>query len=328
MQTSYIYSVSRVNALSDSLLSKTEIERLLVAEPGEDLLSALKETYLAPYIVHVPNEDFELAVEQTLIDAKRLIHRIAPQGDMFRVLWILYDIHNLRVLSKATAKQLSFEEVRPLMSERGVYACDYINDNVQEGTLDHVQTGWQTAYDKAVQLVQAGEIDKVDGIFDELYYETSKRITAEVGDVFMRSYLQTMIDINNLKSRLRILQNESFNFKPAFITGGTIEESRLETAEDVLTEFTRFGGADYWKEAIEYYQKTGNTTGMDARGDEYLILLAKEACYDMFTSASLVLYYQKCRQAAANIRTLVVGKNSGMKESAIRKNLRMAYVNE
>jgi vacuolar-type H+-ATPase subunit C/Vma6 len=48
----------------------------------------------------------------------------------------------------------------------------------------------------------------------------------------------------------------------------------------------------------------------------------------MFSSASLVLYYLLCRQAAANIRTIVVGRNSGQSEEAIRANLRLAYVND
>ncbi|MCA9362976.1 V-type ATPase subunit [Candidatus Kaiserbacteria bacterium] len=328
MQTSYIYSVSRVNTLSEYLLSKTDIERLLVADPGEDLRSALKETYLAPYIVQVPGENFELAVEKTLIDAKRLIHRIAPEGDMFRVLWIQYDIHNLRVLAKASAKELTFEECKSLMSERGVYDCEYLYNNAQNGTLSSLQPDWQQSYDQAIQSVAAGEIDKVDGILDELYYRTSLHITDRVGDSFMRSYLQTLIDLNNLKARLRVLKNESFNFKPAFVAGGTIAEDKLETEETTLATFAQFGGADYWKEAIEYYQKTGNTTSLDARSGEYMIIFTKEASYGMFTSASLVLYYLKCRQAAANIRNIVVGINSGKKESAIRANLRMAYVNE
>ena len=51
MQTSYIYSASRLNTLANFLLSKTDIERLMVASPGVELQSALKETYLAPYIL-------------------------------------------------------------------------------------------------------------------------------------------------------------------------------------------------------------------------------------------------------------------------------------
>ena len=155
MQTSYIYSVSRVNTLKQFLLSKTDIERLLVAEPGEDMQSALKETYLAPYIAQAPGEDMSLAIEQTLIDAKRLLHRIAPNGsgDMFRVLWVQYDIHNLRVFAKATAKQLTFEDCKPYLSDKGAYDLEYLFEHAEAGTLDFLYSDWQAAYNQALQAV-------------------------------------------------------------------------------------------------------------------------------------------------------------------------------
>jgi vacuolar-type H+-ATPase subunit C/Vma6 len=328
MQTSYIYSVSRANALSQSLLSKTDIERLLVAEPGDDIQSALKETYLAPYISQAPKEDMSIAIEETLIEAKRMVHRIAPKGDIFRVLWIQYDIHNLRVFAKATAKGLGFEDCKPLLSERGVYDAEYLYSCTENGTLDFLQANWQATYDKAVQIVAAEQIDQVDGIFDALYFATSRIIVNASGDAFMKSYLASYIDLHNLKTQLRLLKNESLNFKPSFIEGGTLDQSQIETEEDVFSAFARYGGAGFWKEAIEYYQSYGNTTSIDARSGEYMLVFAKEASYDMFSSSSLVLYYLKCRQAAANVRIIVVGKNSGTKEKAIRTNLRMAYVND
>jgi V/A-type H+-transporting ATPase subunit C len=328
MQTSYIYSVSRVNALSQSLLNKTDVERLLVTGPGDDIQSALKETYLAPYIVQVPDESIPAAIEKTLTDAKKIIHRIAPNGDMFRVLWIQYDIHNLRVFAKATANKLSFEDCAPLVTERGVYDPEYLFSCTENGTLDFLQADWQHAYDKAVQTVAAGEISAVDGIFDELYFATSVRIAKKSGDAFMLLYTQSLIDLHNLKARLRFLKNDTVAFTPKFVSGGILDETQLETEEQVYTTFARFGGVDFWKEALEYYQHTGNTTSIDARSGEYLLVLTKEGSYDMFSSASLVLYYLKCRQAAANIRIIVVGKNSGMTENAIRSNLRMAYVND
>jgi len=328
MQTSYIYSVSRVNALSQVLLSKTDVERLLVAGPGDDIQSALKETYLAPYIVQVPDENVAVAIEKTLTDAKKIIHRVAPKGDMFRVLWIQYDIHNLRAFAKATANKLSFQECKAFTSERGVYDPEYLFSCAENSTLDSLQAGWQQAYEQAVQTVAAGEISEVDGIFDALYFTTSLRIAKASKDAFIMSYTQNLIDLYNLKGRLRLLKNESVNFKPSFVPGGTLDKSMIETEEAVYATFARYGGADFWKEALEYYQSTGNTTSIDARSGEYLLVLAKEGSYDMFSSASLVLYYLKCRQAAANIRIIVVGKNSGMTENAIRSNLRMAYVND
>jgi vacuolar-type H+-ATPase subunit C/Vma6 len=328
MNTSYIYSVSRVNTLSNALLSKTDIERLLVASAGDDLQSALKETYLAPYLLQVPNEDLAEAIEATQIEAKKLIHHIAPNGDMFRVLWIQYDVHNLRVFAKANAEGLPFSECREYLSERGVYEPEYLLEAIEADSLDFLQPGWQTAYDKAVQLVEQGEIFEVDGIFDELYFATSRQIVQKAGDSFMSAYLKTFIDLHNLKVTLRLLNNPTFNFKPTYITGGTIAESHLESKEEVLSQLANFGGAEFWKDSIEYFEATGNTTSLDARLVEYLLMFAKEASSDMFSPASLVLYYLRCRQAASNVRTIVVGKNNGMKESVLRSNLIMAYVND
>lgn len=328
MQTSYIYSVSRVNALSEFLLSKTDIERLLVAEPGGDLQSALKETYLAPYVAHAAGENVTLAIEQTLIDAKRLVHRLAPHGDMFRILWVHYDIHNLRVFAKAAANGLSFEACESYLSKRGIYEPEYLFAQVESRSLDSLYPGWQTAYDKALQAVNAGELDMVDGIFDALYFSTSAHITKQLGDRFMRQYLEHTIDLYNLKARLRAIKNPSVTFAPAFVGGGTFGPERIDTKEQVFAMFARFGGVEHWRAALETYEAFGNTTGIDARIDDFMIGLAKEGSYDMFTSASLVLYYLRCRQAAANIRTIVVGKNSGMSDADIRTNLRLAYVND
>ena len=69
MQTSYIYSVSRANTLKQFLLTKTDIERLLVVESDAELHTALKETYLAPFVaeekstVTIPKSFFPLAKE-------------------------------------------------------------------------------------------------------------------------------------------------------------------------------------------------------------------------------------------------------------------------
>ncbi|MCA9362615.1 V-type ATPase subunit [Candidatus Kaiserbacteria bacterium] len=328
MQTSYIYSASRVNALTQFLLSKTDIERLLVADPGEELQSALKETYLAPYVVRVPDESVPLAIEQTLIDAKRLIHRITPQGDMFRIMWVQYDIHNLRVFAKARVAGLTYEACDPYLSKRGIYEPDYLFKHVENDSLDFLQPEWQAGFARAVESAKDGDLGRIDSVLDDLYFITAKRIVATLGDDFMKRYLATLIDLYNLKSRLRHLTNTEVSFTPAFVEGGSFVAEHIETLEDTLALFHRFGGEGFWKDALQYFTETGNFTRIDARAAEYLLITAKEGSYDMFSSASLVLYYLKCRQAAANVRTIVVGKNNGLSLEDIRTNLRMAYVND
>ena len=327
MQTAYIYSASRANALAQSLLTKTDIERLLVAAPGMDLHEALKETYLAPYITHVPDGSVPLAIEQTLIDAKKLIHRMAPHGDMFRVLWVQYDVHNLRAFAKAAARKLDYDALVSVVSRRGIYEPDYLYKHAVAGTLNELQPEWQAAYNEGVRLAEAGEIDKVDAVFDTLFFMMANRIAKKAKDAFITTYLKAIIDLYNIKGRLRSLTHPTVFPAPAFVAGGTVKQASLETMEQVLAALATLGGAAHWADAVTYVSETGNTTRIDARVDEYLTIIAKAASMDMFSSASLVLYYLKCRESAANIRTIVVGKNSGMSEADIRANLRLAYVN-
>jgi vacuolar-type H+-ATPase subunit C/Vma6 len=136
-----------------------------------------------------------------------------------------------------------------------------------------------------------------------------------------------LVDLYNLKSRLRVETYNQIKFTPVFITGGSFAAREIETKEQVLAAFAQLGGEAYWNKAVEQFITTGNTTSIDARADEYLIELAKQASFDMFSSASLVLFYLQSRQSAANVRTIVVGKNSGMSNEAIEANLRLAYVN-
>lgn len=328
MQTSYIYSVSRVNTLAQYLLSKTDIERLLVAEAGADLQSALKETYLAPYVLRSKEGDVAEAIEWTLIDAKKLIHQIAPKGDMFRVLWAQYDIHNLRVFAKAKAQQLSFAEVLPHTSRRGMYEPDYLYTSAEAGTLNSLQAGWQDAYAQAVKFAEEGQIAKVDTVLDKVLFATIHRIAETIGDKFIKQYVGALIDLYNLRSRLRLLAHPNIESAHEVVVGGTIVMDMLSTKEEVYAGFMRLQNGDFWKSAIESYESTGNTTQLDARSQEYLISLAKHASVDMFSSASLVLYYLQCRQAANNVRAIVVGKNSGMSLEDIRAHINFAYVYE
>lgn len=326
MNTSYIYSATRVTARGENLLNRTDIERLLVAAPGAELQTALKETYVAPYVLEVVDEHMPEAIEATLIEAKKLIHRIAPHGDIFRVLWVQYDIHNLRVFAKATRQQHSYDAVATYVSRRGIYEPRELYEHVVAGTLHHLQPGWQAAYDAAVALVTAGKLDEVDQVFDELVFTDMKRYADISGDVFIKRYVANVIDLHNLKQQLRRWRLPATAVKSAWISGGNISASAVSDIESLRIAFEQLA-AGHFTSALATYEATGNTTELDARCDDFLVTFAKDASIDLFSSASLVLYYLRVRQAAANIRTIVVGRNSSQSIETIRANLRLAYVN-
>ncbi len=137
------------------------------------------------------------------------------------------------------------------------------------------------------------------------------------------------VNLQNLSGRLRQLENKSINFNPKLITKtGVLRVDQLDSIEEILQEFTKFGGENFWREAIEHYQTSRHLTKISIKMREYCLLLAKKQSSDMFSSASLVLYYLKCQQVIDNLRMIVVGKNSGMELSEIKSNLQTMYVSK
>jgi len=325
MSTSYIYSVSRVNTLSQELLTTTDIERLLVAAPGERLASALKETYLAPYVLQVDDERVADAIELTLIEAKNLISLITPNSSQFTVLWVQYDIHNLRVLAKATKAGHAVDALQGYFSNRGSYDPALLAQYAEQGTLSNLQPRFQEVYDQAVGLVQEGSIDEVDALFDALVLQSIKDIAAAAKDPFLNSYVAAVIDMHNCKSHLRSLRLGDKIVDPVFVSGGKLGQSSLGDVDSIVAALESLA-VGHFTDAANAYVLDGHTTALDARFDEYLVKLAYNASIDMFSSASIVLYYLRVRQAATNIRTITVGLESGQSADVIRPNIRFSHV--
>jgi len=326
MNTAYIYSATRVTVLGNELLSQTDIDRLLVAAPGEALHAAFKETYLAPYLLQAVEENEAAAIEETLIGAKQLLERISPDGNSLAVLWIQHDVHNLRVFAKATKKELPFDAVQALVSRRGCYDPQTLHGHATASTLARLQPGWQQAYDQAIAHVVAGELDLVDGVFDALLFATLRAFAATSTDPFIKQYVATVINLYNVKAALRLANLATVTFSPTFVSGGTLGPASFDSKESIQEALETFAPG-FFTAALAVYTHTGHTSDFDARIDDYLITMAKRASADLFSSASLVLYYLRVKQAAANVRTIVVGRNSGMDEASIRANVRTAYVN-
>jgi vacuolar-type H+-ATPase subunit C/Vma6 len=325
MHTAYIYSASRVTA-TDSLLTKADLDRLLVAHTEADFVSALKETYFASYYLHA-GAQLDAAITAALQETKELLESISPQPDVFRRLWLPYDVHNLRVLAKAAAAAQSAEQVAAYLSPLGNIAVAALETAVTNQQLDAFESGWQALFEEALEAAKTGSLPQVEQIFDRLYFDTAQRMVSDSGDDFMQTFHQISLDIHNLQTRLRQLTHPSVIATTIGVKGGRVSVDALETKEQVLAAYTNLGGEALWREAIEYYETTGNTTRLDARAEEYLMQVTKEAAHDIFSSASLVLYYLRNKHATDNIRTIQVGVAGGMRQEDIKANLRITYGN-
>ena len=324
MQTNYIYSTNRLTTVATTLLSAAEVDQLLGATTDAELLDVIKETYLGQHLNTGQDDDINVALEAALAEAKRTIELSAPGLNTFQLLWIGNDIHNLRVFAKASTKEIPYSDLESLVSKRGHYDPTVLFAYLERSELNRLQPNWQDVYEQAARHAADGEIDKVDAIFDQLYFNTVVRLVSLGRDVFLTKYVRALIDCYNLKTKLRVLRYPSLVNTTTFVSGGTFAATELESLDQVKQALATLGNVD-WEAALTNYDETGNTTAFDVCVDQYLLALSKQASYDVFSSASVVHFYLLANAAASDIRTIWNGKGIGRDETIIRANLRIAY---
>lgn len=326
MNTSYIYSASRVQALGQTLLTEADVERLLAAPTAGERFRALHESYLAPYLDQDDMPAAMTALDRHLQEVKRVVLGIAPEARPLSVLWLKYDFHNLRIFMRGKLERLSYEATTALFSGQSYYPADQFYEYAVANTLNRLEPELHEAYHEAYRYLEARDGAAADRIVDAAYFACVRRIVGGTTDSFLRQHVAGRIDLFNLTSRLRTLAHNHVDFDRVFVSGGTIRRDQIEILEQTLAAFAELGGESFWRAALTEYQDTGHSTRIDARADDYLLQQAVTTSVDIFSSASLVAYVLKAREAAATVRAVLVGTASGLPAHTIRHNLRPTYV--
>ena len=325
MQTSYIYSASRVQTLADNLLGPADVERLLAATTQAEQIYALKESYLAPYLLSDDIDSIMMALEAQLQEVRQVVMQIAPHPQALAVLWLKYDFHNLRVFMRGKIQSRSYADTVGLFSPQSHYPADDFYEHALANTLYRLEPELHEAYHTAYRFLESGDVARADQVVDAAYFACLQRVAVASQDPFIRRHVAARVDLFNLRGRLRTLAYDHFDFDRVFVPGGTIAKDALKTAEQATSAFALLGGEPFWRAALEEQQEAGHSTRIDVRADDYLLQQAVEASHDMFSVASLVAYVMRARYAAATVRSILVGTSSGVPTATIRHNLHAVY---
>ncbi len=326
MKTSYIYSSSRVKALQQELLSESDVERLVEAKRGEELIKVLKETYLAKYLMTEDVAGVMKATEQSLIEAKDTITKIAPEPKLFDFLWVFYDLHNLKVQLKAAYAGFPAEKTTSLMSGLGKYSPETLMEHIANDTLNRLESQFKNIYEEAKKAMEEKGLADAEVIIDKEYFKLAKSLVGETRDLSIDTILRLQIDLYNLKTRLRTIQVPRQGNDDWFVEGGNFRFEDIESKEQALANLQKFGGEARWREAIDLFNNEGHSTLIDVKADDYLLETIHVMSYDVFSPASLIAYFVSTQNTAKIIKTILVGKENGQSEDLIRQQLRTVYV--
>jgi len=326
METSYIYSSSRIKALEKGLLTEADMDNLLSAKTKGDAMRVLKETPLSAYVSGDDLNSLRKSLDKNLVEVKRLIDNISPVPNLMDFWWFRYDFHNLRVLLRMKKLGLSIADVEPFLSRLGKYTPEEINEHINLGTLERLEIGLKNTYESALRTLDDQGLVEAEMVIDKGYFSLAKEAVDRLDLDLLKKVLVLEIDLHNLKSRLRTLTVNRGENHDWFIEGGSFDYFEIETKELALARLSTYKDEKFWKEAIELYLSSDHSTLIDVKCDELLLRMISEWSHDMFSPVSLLAYFLKQKNMALNVQAIMANKENGQNEEVIRQQLRNIYV--
>jgi V/A-type H+-transporting ATPase subunit C len=321
MNTKYVYAGTRAYALTNSLLNENQLERLLGAKSVDETHQVLQDTFLASYLARHDKSHLSHAIDESIKDAKNLLVQITPEPKLLEVLWIRYDFFNIRTLIKGKRKGLSESELLTMLYGSGTLEHNVLIKAVLEEKPDRLESRFANAVREANRVDQSYEVDFVT---EAHYFEALREIVKESKDSFLKEYVSMLIDMFNVRSRLRASTLPEGVTAP-FIKDGTISKDKLVSEETALKALHRYGGANAWSEAEQTYLKTGTHALVDKVAQETQLKFLKEASMNLFSLAPLFAYFTALKNNAQIIRAIVVAKEASIPELELRYILRRLY---
>lgn len=325
MDTSYIYSSSRIKTIESELFNEVDLEKILTANRGNDLVKTLKETTFPDVSGEDISNVFDVLEKKILVN-KKLFVEIVPKSEMFDFVWVRYDIHNLRTILRAKKLKLDLNQINNSLSILGKYDPERIWNSVGGGTLSDLNPEFKAIYEQALKILDEKGVSMADVVLDAGYFSIIQKIAEENKNQLIKDLVKLQIDLHNLKTRLRILKLNITNGEEYFIFGGNLSFSQIETKEQVVSKFLTFGNEQFWQLALNTFENEGHANLLEARIDDYILLWVQQYESEVFSFKTLLVYLLKCQNFVKNIQAIIVGKESGQEDFVIRQQLRNIYV--
>ncbi len=315
-KTAYGYASGRIKALERTFLSQAQVERLLAAKDAQEAYKVLQDTFLSPYLASQDRATLAEVFERVIDDTKRLIASVAPDPELFDILWLKYDFYNLSTIVKGLRAGLSESEIKKSCFNSGKYSPDTLFQAVSEHALRNISP---TIAATVTLAEQQKEIFEVDIIMNKAYFATTQEIAKRGKDALVSEYVGLLIDLFNIKSALRHLVLKEKSVPRPYISGGRFREDELSEKGQIIEAFSSIGGNARWQEAIRAYEATRDHTLIERVSDEMCSAFWREhAVLEFFSPAPLFSYFNTKKHNVQLVSAILTEKETGLSEHEIR----------
>ncbi|EKS4342834.1 V-type ATP synthase subunit C [Clostridium sporogenes] len=324
--------IPRIRVLETRLLDKTKLDRMIDSSSPLEALKILEETEYSIFMSKVKRpEDYEILLSNELKRVYHLLYEISPVKSLVNMMSLKYDYHNIKVMIKGKILNKDFTDIIIPVGNVPIEKLKTFIDNEYYRDLNPIMR--KAIEDALEEFGTNKDPQRIDIILDKYMFEQMLSLNKEIGDEFLDKYLKSLIDLNNIKTLLRVKkQNKDKNFfTSVIISGGFIDKDKLitllnDSVENIPAKLSYTDYGEVLRVGIDAYSKTGSINIFEKLSDNFIMEYMKRAKYISFGPEPIISYLYAKENEIKVIRIIMIGKLNNMKSEIIRERLRDIYV--
>jgi vacuolar-type H+-ATPase subunit C/Vma6 len=315
---SYLTAVSQSSALSSSLLTQSQVERMVSAPSADDAFRVLYDLSWASSVSDTSDvSSFERVIDTGLYEVKKSLSKSISGSYLEKCLYFPFDLQNTKLILSSFLKGKTYEQLHDNLSYLGLFPAKEIYEVFLENDDYKGKYFFEETLLRAKRLVEETPKNLIEAqnILDAVFFKEIFKSIEGVRNPMITKILRRKIDAENIKKVLRVADDpsEKIYFLDYEKEGGYVRISKKE-AEKRL-EFSPMR---------KYLQEEKNDSLSD-REVEMDLRIFGDLFWEIRSHPSgeenvLLLFFTKLRNAEI-IRTILVGKCNDFSENKIRKSV-------
>ena len=241
----------------------------------------------------------------------------------------IYRVRGIKVLLRGIFDGIGGEELQRQVSplterDRELYAQMAATDSVEAAVELLEGTRYHDVVQNALEQRQSDSLQPIEDALDRAYYENlanSLPAGGAAGRVY-RGFVQTQIDVTNLKTVMRLRHRGLTGLGELLIEGGTLDETALATTSSVadilpIIEGTTF--QEVLQPVLEDFEDGGLNRAVQALENHVATQSRRYAYLHLLSILPILDYLLRKEKEVRNLRTIVRGRELELSREKIEE---------
>ncbi|MCD7828215.1 MAG: V-type ATPase subunit [Clostridiales bacterium] len=318
--TAYVYAVGRIRVKELSLLSSTDIKRLIGAKSYREAAAMLESS---GYEIH--SEDYSDALNRRKAEVWQLMKEVLPDIHDMDSLIVKNDFSNMKAAIKTT---ITGADPKEFMLTPCVYTpeeiCKAVSDRNFSALPEMMSKAGEKAYDI---LARTSSAQLSDAVIDKAAMKAMLSLAKKADNEMLSQIAECTVACADIKTAYRcILAEKNTDFMKYAISSCGAFESReiIQRAAMGMDEFLS------WLEKTDYSGAAAalrlSSTAFEKYCDDRITEITQKGKNTSFGITPIVAYYIACETEILTLRIILSGKLNNVPADTISARARETYV--